>query len=308
MPRPRRVALRLVQLARMALVALATLLVLTPRAAAYCQMTTVAGGSTPGICVTDGIPLRWERRCISYSLEAHGSADLEIGLLSETVRASFATWLDVRCGGSPTDFEIAETEAFSSCAEAQYRSDGGNVNTIAFVDDWAARGYDESVLVTTTVWHNTRTGVIYDVDMEINQAAGPFGVCPPEGCGGCPTIAGTQTDLQNVMTHEIGHFFGIGHSGVATSTMWFQSCRGETSRRSLEGDDIAALCSIYPPGSLPAECSFTPRGGLALSCGDDGGLCAISRGSGGGAPWGALLLTLLILGGRRSRRSRRRVD
>lgn len=52
-------------------------------------------------------------------------------------------------------------------------------------------------------------------------------------------------DFQSVMTHEIGHGLGFGHSDVTGATMLQGTAKGETYKRTLHPDDKAALAYIY---------------------------------------------------------------
>jgi len=235
-------------------------------------MTSSTRTPTPAEpCITEGMPLAWRRRCTTYAIERHGSNDIPRDQLEDIIQTSFETWMAVRCDGQPVQLQAELLDQSSDCDVAQYNQQGGNVNTIVFVDDWEAREYDPSAYAYTTVWHNTRTGDIYDADMEINEGRGPYGVCPePDGC-----TSGDMVDLQDVVTHEAGHYFGLAHTpDDAHATMAASAPEGEIEKRTLEADDIAGLCHIYPPGSLPETCDFDPRGGLSLVCGgDDGGGC-----------------------------------
>jgi MYXO-CTERM domain-containing protein len=273
-------------------------------AGAWCRMTTSSAAPTPGSpCVTEGIPLEWNRRCMEYSIDARGSKDLTIDQVTEIVRSSFDAWLAVECADGMPPFEVRETMDMSMCDRAEYNTDAGNVNTVAFVNDWEDREYDPAAYALTTVWHNTRTGEIYDADIEINEQRGAYGICPPvDGCSD-----GT-IDLQNVLTHEAGHFFGLGHTQPehAFAVMYAVSPPGEVGKRVLRTDDIEGFCSIYPAGSLPDSCSFTPRHGLDLSCdGDDGCGCS-APGAGDDARSPKLVLALLAAMVLVIRRTRRR--
>jgi hypothetical protein len=53
----------------------------------------------------------------------------------------------------------------------------------------------------------------------------------------------TAQDLQAVATHEIGHFFGLNHSGVIRAVMY----RAASDIHTLSYDDVAALSVLYPP-------------------------------------------------------------
>lgn len=52
--------------------------------------------------------------------------------------------------------------------------------------------------------------------------------------------------LGNVITHEMGHFLGLGHGQVAGSTMLFALSRGQNQ---VADDDAAGVYSLYPTGS-----------------------------------------------------------
>ncbi len=196
------------------------------------------------------------------------------------------------------------------------------------------RGYDQWAFAVTIVWHNTSTGEIFDADMMINDlqagqlnAGGPYENCPDAGCGRCVggvndgDVCGTDddcpsgrcdgpADLRSIVTHEAGHFIGIGHSEVGEATMFASAERTSVNKRDLATDDINAVCSIYPPGNLDSTCDATPRGGLQLdctanecadaACGSNGNGRGRSGGCNAGgsatdAPWASMLAALLGL-------------
>lgn len=60
-------------------------------------------------------------------------------------------------------------------------------------------------------------------------------------------------DLDAVMTHELGHALGLGHSSVSAATMW-PTYMGSAAR-TLDSDDIAGIASRY--GSRTSNCLHT---------------------------------------------------
>lgn len=57
--------------------------------------------------------------------------------------------------------------------------------------------------------------------------------------------AANADDVQGVLTHEIGHLLGMAHSDVPEATMWPYTWYGDTSRRTLEQDDILGVSALY---------------------------------------------------------------
>src|SRR5439155_12672093 len=55
----------------------------------------------------------------------------------------------------------------------------------------------------------------------------------------------SSVDLQSVVTHEYGHYFGLDHTSVANATM-IPFIIGDTRQRTLELDDRAGNSTIYP--------------------------------------------------------------
>lgn len=213
--------------------------------------------------------LAWQRPCSAIALSvAAPSSDLSEDEVVALLGRSIAPWEQVSCSGTRLGIDIGVLADVSTCTQVLYRDDGANVNTLMFVDDWGEREYDPAAFAVTTVWHRRSTGEILDVDMEVNELRGPFGICPPEGC-----LDDRLVDLQNVLTHELGHYLGLAHTTDPNATMFASAVAGETIKRDLDLDDIEGICTVYPPGSPNGACDFTPRGGLELGC-ETG--CAVS--------------------------------
>ena len=65
---------------------------------------------------------------------------------------------------------------------------------------------------------------------------------PPTPPGG---VAQSSVDLQAVLTHEYGHYFGLDHTSVLGSTM-IPFISNNTTQRTLELDDRAGISVIFP--------------------------------------------------------------
>lgn len=219
-------------------------------------------------------PLAWTRRCTSISVsDAQPPRDLSIAEVQDVLRTGLAAWTTADCGGAPTGLAVDVLAEANACSEASHYTSGANVHSVMFVrEGWSnERGHDPRAYALTFVWHDPTTGVIRDADMEINESRGQYAICPELGC------TDGRIDLPNVLTHELGHYFGLAHTpDDVNATMHASAPPGETGKRTLAEDDVAGICAMYPPGSLPEACDPTPSGGLALSCAPPGNCgCAV---------------------------------
>jgi len=99
-------------------------------------------------------------------------------------------------------------------------------------------------------------------------------------------------DVQNVATHEAGHFFGLGEDPVELDATMFQTIdQCETHKRVLSKTDVAAVSTLYASVEDPDEAAAGPR-----ACSFVG-----APGAASGAGWvSGLVLGLLVARRRRS--------
>ncbi len=289
----------------MAFVASAACTVQAGRAEAWCRMTTSNTRPPMGsACVTEGIPLAWHRACISIAIDQRGLPDMPLNQLRSIISTSFGVWQAIDCGGfASTGPSVQLDSQLSYCSKAEYKSGSGNVNTIAFIDNWSDLGYDPAAFALTTVWHNKNTGDIYDADMQINNQQGPYTVLPrAEWLHRRGPRPGRPTERGHPRSRAL---LRDGAPADPEATMYYSAGRGEVKKRDLSMDDTDGYCAIYPPGFLGGTCDFTPRGGEQLdcehnSCGCSAPGAASRRGAWGGSALAMIALTMLV--GRRRRR------
>jgi len=232
-------------------------------AAAFCRESLHLDMNGPCIEVP-GVPLLfWARSCVTYKFNEQLFG--RFPLLSEAATraifdASFVAWAEVDCDGRKPFF-VEQFSGTTATSKAEFLRDVPNEAVInaRTLPEWAVLpDHNASALAMTLIWHDSVTGEILDVDMDINLGLGRFADCAKQVC------RSGMLDLQNVITHEAGHLLGLGHSDVSGSTMESRTLPGkvETDKRTLEDDDRAGYCSLELPehscGGSDCQCSTPP--------------------------------------------------
>ncbi|MCC7459691.1 MAG: matrixin family metalloprotease, partial [Proteobacteria bacterium] len=173
----------------------------------------------------------------------------------QAIRSSVAAWrnvegLDLKIN-TPVAVNINRTPKY----DPQPGSNGVGKNQIKFYPTgWQNLPFvpPTSALAVTISTYNEQ-GQILDADIFINGEYFTWGV----------VNHANETnihDLQNVLTHEIGHFLGLDHTsenmGEAdmnrfNATMFFASLPGETFRRDLDKLDVYGIQHLYTEDNLP---------------------------------------------------------
>lgn len=186
------------------------------------------------------VRLAWDDRDLTWQLERGGSRDVAREVVIAVADRSFFRWTNVTCGEHAIDFAVSFGPSPSDDPVAVHTLLGPNENQVLFDDAWAAHDHDPRAYALTTVHFSTLTGELLGADLELNEEHWSFAACPPAGC-----VDG-RVDLENVVTHEVGHFFGLAHTpDDADATMWACSAAGDVHMRDLEEDDIAGICALY---------------------------------------------------------------
>lgn len=211
-------------------------------------------------CVTSGSPLRWPGGCLTVNVQKDGApaAGISADAAEASVRRALEAWLTADCGdGSPAI--TVEVGSRVSCNAAEYFTEHHNANIIMFRDEqWPYPGGEDALGITRLHFDGERApGELWDADIELNAVTEPLAV---------GALRSNQVDLDSLITHELGHLFGLGHSLERGATMLAGYVRGSTELRSLSPDDVAGICAIYPPGRALGSSSCEPRHGFSELC------------------------------------------
>jgi len=100
----------------------------------------------------------------------------------------------------------------------------------------------EGVIGETYVWYDETSGTVIEVDTAFNNRH-PWGILSDDA-GECSTE--DKYDLQNIATHEFGHWIGLDDVLAAVDlTMYLFGAGGELKKRSLGIGDALGACFIY---------------------------------------------------------------
>jgi hypothetical protein len=301
----------------------------TWNAAAWCRTTTCAadpgwdGIRAPGSaacepaghfeeCKANGnpdVPLWWRPSCVGYDLQASASWRVPYDTFANIAASAYQAWTSKDCTRAGRVSIDARDLGPITCAQIGYDPSGPNHNVILFRDAFWPHKTDEEIaanapsptIALTTVTFDSWTGEIFDADLEINSAdheVMPL-VAPQSG----------RYDLQAVLTHEIGHFFGMAHSTDPKSVMFSSDEGDDLSKRALGASDIAGVCSVYRPDGMrsvsteiepsglepTSGCDPTPRHGYTAECSESKRQhgCAMAPGQERGERGASLVLLAL---------------
>jgi len=275
-------------------------------ARAACRTTTVDNQDPSYNAVKDGcwkvgFPLWWRNACIGYSIQRDGTPQIAFDEVSSLITQAFTRWTSAACltdesGRSRPSIDVRDLGPVA-CSKVELAPfPQPNQNAIVFRQTWPKKQdeRDRTILGLTKVQFLPSSGEILGADIEINmEDLRPFKTAEPLG--------GDEYDLLAVLTHEVGHFFGIAHSDIRSATMYADVDRGQSFTRRLSPDDVEAICDIYRPngdrvvldGKVTGapQCDPTPRGGFTSECAETG--CAF--GGHLGSPFVGVLVALALL-------------
>jgi hypothetical protein len=228
----------------------AAILLVTPSYSYLPNLTPSASGAQPDHWDFSAFPVTWSLNPATGSNVA-GTATRPV---ADVIAAAVASWQNA----PNTAVQISRGDDSSVSSESASPS---NINLICFVcsdADFTKDSQTLAVTITTTAdragesnghgGSTTFAGQIIKADLIFN----PSTQYSTDGSSG--------QNLQTVAVHEMGHFFGLSHSGVVRAVMF----PAASNIVQLGWDDVAGISSIYPKSS-PDVATGTITGTVRLN-------------------------------------------
>lgn len=179
----------------------------------------------------NGKTLQWSNPDITWRLNSAGSDDIADDSHIAAIEHGFQSWEDL--SGSSFDFTRG--------ADTTDVAPGASSHIVAF-DESNDSGYFPSgsgIVAITPISFDTGTGNILDADILFNGGQYTFST---DGTTG-------TFDVQDVLSHEIGHLIGLDHSPQISGTLWPYVSTAQWLHRSLTTDDRSGAIALAPSGT-----------------------------------------------------------
>src|SRR2546426_5433635 len=168
------------------------------------------------------------------------NADIPSATALSVVQASANTWQDINTSFFTVN-PVEYTGAPGQVAPALNAGDGQNSMFFDTAGVNFAVGSGVIAFVRSTI--DLTDGHTLDADMVFNDHEFFSSTSSPNLTPAPP--GQSSVDLQSVVTHEYGHYFGLDHTSLANATM-IPFIIGDTRQRTLELDDRAGNSTSYP--------------------------------------------------------------
>lgn len=229
----------------------------------------------------DQTPFYWPQSCVPLTAYPADLTDMPVSEALQAALGAAEAW-----GPNENVCSYLEIQLYTSMEKAPNARYDQRNSLIFRQDSWCRWDdpagtctYDPAALAITSVFV-TPDGKIRDGDIEVNARYFVWTDVLTD-----PSAQGKQ-DLQNALTHEMGHLIGLDHSciqdggstvdqydhqlvdntgapvplcrnadqAVKDSTMFPSATPGDTTKRTLSVDDAQAVCDMYPVAQDPKVC------------------------------------------------------
>jgi len=184
----------------------------------------------------DGNYLSYNNPNITWHLNPSSFGELNTPELQTAAEIAFQRWQDV-------DRSAFSFTRGADTTDTRVGTVNGKTPNKVFMDSTNSTGYfpnNSGVVALTLINYSTGSGSISDADIFFNGRKFDFSF------DGTPSTF----DVQDVLTHEVGHLLGLDHSPVHSGTMWPYVVPNQDLHRSLHADDRSAAIDAAREGGI----------------------------------------------------------
>lgn len=200
------------------------------------------GGSSGFTYLSAGMKWKTVESYVVDPAVTHSDGTLDATYVSGVVRDAIGQWEDAANGtvGDGVSVNVMGDEVSGTVDAGSIGDVTNGVNEVCF-----APIAESGVIAVTYVWGYYSGPTKFREIIEWDQIYDDDGNWT---WGDCVTSGSTtDMDFAEIAQHEIGHAFGMGHSGstYTEETMYAYAANGETKKRSLNTGDIAGIDGLY---------------------------------------------------------------
>ncbi len=174
-----------------------------------------------------GKTLYWNSSSLGWRLNQDSFAGVAGEGVEKAIEQGFQVWEDVE----------GSLLSFTRGADTTSVDWNDHSSHLVMVDNGNMSGFfppGSGVVAITPIVYSTDNGRILDADILFN------------GSESFSTDGTGSYDIQDILTHEVGHFVGLDHSPVRGATMWPWVSLNEWHHSSLSGDELMGATAIKP--------------------------------------------------------------
>ncbi|MBI3185383.1 MAG: matrixin family metalloprotease [Myxococcales bacterium] len=210
------------------------------RVAALSLLTATAAGAYELKRDSTGSEVRWQRRA-EFVIDRGAALLLDEPLAFASAQAA----VEAMDRGAPS-LSLALRAGETSGVGYDFDQPSRNQSELVFPAKWE---FDKGAIAVTVVTVDLRTHSIIDADIAFNPAR-KFKALPKAD------PHSEHDDVQNTLTHELGHALGLAHNpDLPEAVMFPLAKKGEVNKRSLSRDDSEGLAHLY--AALPEDAEVT---------------------------------------------------